>query len=192
MILFIILIILSFVKAEFSGWIDPDTKTKYRKIKSFSNGIIYDIIMSDEFNIEGRSFKDGDDPTWTALDKSDDDQTSSGKKSLQYYNSTNVYTKNGSLVIETNDHDTKWKGYNPYKKKYTTMSRHFKSGMVQSWNKFCYTGGILELDVKFPGAFDVGGLWPAAWIMGMLFIINITYNMNNYYYINIFIYLLYR
>jgi beta-glucanase (GH16 family) len=169
MLLLIILLIISFidVKSEFSGWIDPDTEDLHKKLKSFSNGIIYDLVMSDEFNIEGRSFKDGHDPTWTAIDKSDDDQTSSGKKSLQYYNSSNVYTLNGSLIIETNDHDTKWKGFDPYKKKYSTMSRHFKSGMVQSWNKFCYTGGILELDVKFPGAFDVGGLWPAAWIMGM-------------------------
>jgi Beta-glucan synthesis-associated protein SKN1/KRE6/Sbg1 len=32
---------------------------------SYTDGKIYDLIMSDEFNREGRSFKDGDDPTWT-------------------------------------------------------------------------------------------------------------------------------
>ena len=31
------------------------------------------------------------------------------------------------------------------------MKRHFKSGMLQSWNKFCFTGGIIEVDVQFPG-----------------------------------------
>lgn len=93
---------------------------------------------------------------FVAIDKSDDDQTSSGKKSLQFYNSSTVFTKDGNLVIETNTQDTKWKGWNPYKKKYETMVRHFKSGMLQSWNKFCYTGGILELDVTFPGRHDVG------------------------------------
>ena len=40
--------------------------------------------------------------------------------------------------------------------------------MVQSWNKFCYTGGILEVDVQFPGRSDVGGLWPAVWLLGNL------------------------
>lgn len=48
------------------------------------------------------------------------------------------------------------------------MSRHFKSGMLQSWNKFCFTGGILEIDLQFPGEHDVGGLWPAVWLLGNL------------------------
>lgn len=39
----------------------------------------------------------------------------------------------------------------PYEKKYVEMKRHFKSGMLQSWNKFCFTGGIIEVDVQFPG-----------------------------------------
>jgi beta-glucanase (GH16 family) len=43
--------------------------------------------------------------------------------------------------------------------------------MVQSWNKFCFTGGILEVDVLFPGRHDVGGLWPAVWLLGNLGII---------------------
>lgn len=68
----------------------------------------------------------------------------------------------------TTTEDTKWRGWNPYKKKYETMQRNFKSGMAQSWNKFCYTGGILEVSVTFPGRSDVGGLWPAVWLMGNL------------------------
>lgn len=164
------------------GWIDPDTPADKRTIISYSdktlrkhatnnnnhnndydnkndnnNDIIYkqyDLVMSDEFNVDQRSFKDGSDPMWTALDKSDDDQTSSGKKSLQYYNSSMITTKGGNLVISTTTEDTRWKGFDPYTKKYTTMSRHFKSGMLQSWNKFCYTGGILEIDLQFPGRHD--------------------------------------
>lgn len=48
------------------------------------------------------------------------------------------------------------------------MSRHFKSGMLQSWNKFCFTGGIFEVDIQFPGRYDIGGLWPAVWLLGNL------------------------
>eukprot|EP01032_Pedospumella_encystans_P010007 gene10007-11731_t len=124
--------------------------------------------MSDEFERPGRSFKDGHDPTWTGIDKPDDDQTASGKKSLQFYNASQITTRDGNLVITTTDEDTKWRGWNPYKKKYETMSRHFKSGMLQSWNKFCFTGGILEVDVQFPGESDIGGLWPAVWLLGNL------------------------
>jgi beta-glucanase (GH16 family) len=72
------------------------------------------------------------------------------------------------LVITTNTEDTQWRGWDPFQKKYTTMKRHFKSGMLQGWNKFCFTGGILEVDVVFPGRSDVGGLWPAVWMLGNL------------------------
>ena len=158
----------STTKTKFTGWVDPDTLPKDKVLRSFSDGIKYDLIMSDEFNRDGRTFIDGDDPKWTGIDRSDDDQTSSGRKSLQYYNSSNIYTANGSLIIHTTTEDTKWKGWNPYAKKYDTMTRHFRSGMLQSWNKFCYTGGILEVNVQFPGRSDVGGLWPAVWLLGNL------------------------
>lgn len=154
----------------FAGWVDPDTSTKHHTIKSLSrpDSDAYDIVMSDEFNREGREFIDGADPMWTGIDRSDDDQTSSGRKSLQFYNSSNVRTSRGHLIITTTTEDTKWKGWNPYLKKYQTMTRHFRSGMIQSWNKFCYTGGILEISVKFPGHPNIGGLWPAVWLLGNL------------------------
>ena len=40
--------------------------------------------------------------------------------------------------------------------------------MVQSWNKFCFTGGVLEMSIKLPGHAHSGGLWAAAWLMGQL------------------------
>lgn len=40
--------------------------------------------------------------------------------------------------------------------------------MIQSWNKFCFTGGILEVNASLPGKPDVGGLWPAIWLLGNL------------------------
>ena len=40
--------------------------------------------------------------------------------------------------------------------------------MIQGWNKFCFTGGILEIDVIFPGKPEIGGLWPALWLLGNL------------------------
>jgi len=187
--------------AGFAGWVDPDTPPELKTTTSFTTKEQYELVMSDEFKRAGRSFKDGDDPMWTGVDKSDDDQTASGRKSLHFYNASQITTEGGKLVITTTTEDTKWKGWNPYKKKYETMSRHFKvrrwgavrgthllrllslsllprspspllsfrqSGMLQSWNKFCFTGGIIEAELQFPGRHDTGGLWPAFWLLGNL------------------------
>ncbi|GFH05806.1 beta-glucan synthesis-associated protein [Haematococcus lacustris] len=44
----------------------------------------------------------------------------------------------------------------------------FRSGMVSSWNKLCFTGGYLEVRAKLPGNPQVGGLWPSIWLLGNL------------------------
>mmetsp|Transcript_14406 Transcript_14406/g.31573 ORF Transcript_14406/g.31573 Transcript_14406/m.31573 type:complete len:421 (+) Transcript_14406:948-2210(+) len=40
--------------------------------------------------------------------------------------------------------------------------------MVQGWNKFCITGGIVEISAKLPGHVFSAGLWPAMWLLGNL------------------------
>ena len=45
---------------------------------------------------------------------------------------------------------------------------NFRSAMLQSWNKFCFTGGLVETSVVLPGINNVVGLWPAIWTMGNL------------------------
>jgi beta-glucanase (GH16 family) len=39
---------------------------------------------------------------------------------------------------------------------------------MSTWNKFCFTGGILLSSVTLPGINNVAGLWPAVWSMGNL------------------------
>jgi beta-glucanase (GH16 family) len=158
----------SSVTSSFAGWIDPDSPPEVRTTLSYYDGKEYELIMSDEFNRDGRTFADGDDPMWTAIEKSDDAITSSDDISLEYYNSSYATTRNGSLVIKTDTLDTRWRGWDPYKKKYIEMKRNFRSAMLQSWNKFCFTGGIFEISIKFPGESSIGGLWPAVWLLGNL------------------------
>lgn len=124
--------------------------------------------MSDEFNVDGRTFKDGHDPMWTALDKSDDDASEAGGGSLQFYNSSSVTTENGFLKISTTLGKTKWNRFDHIKQTWKHEQTNFTSGMVQSWEKFCFTGGIVEIDVIFPGDPYIGGLWPAVWMLGNL------------------------
>ena len=124
--------------------------------------------MSDEFNAVSRSFKDGDDSTWTALDKHDDDVSSTGQGSLHFYNSTQVTTSNGFLNISTVAGKTSWTEFDERKQEFKTHKKDFKSGMVNSWNKFCFTGGIVEISAIMPGSPSTAGLWPAMWLLGNL------------------------
>jgi beta-glucanase (GH16 family) len=125
--------------------------------------------MSDEFNTPNRSFADGHDPVWTALDKPDDDSSSAGGGSQHFYNSSFVTTTDdGMLKISTTIDKTEWRRFDRVNKEYKKEKAYFKSGMIQSWEKFCFTGGILEIDVILPGDPFIGGLWPAIWMLGNL------------------------
>ena len=124
----------------------------------------YELVFSDEFNTAGRTFDDGNDPRWTALDKND-----YTNDALHYYSPKNVKTNDdGELVITTESIDTDVIGFDDVNRKNTHVTKHFRSGMVQSWNKFCFTGGIIELEATLPGRHDIGGLWPAFWLLGNL------------------------
>jgi hypothetical protein len=124
----------------------------------------YSLVFSDEFNTPNRSFEDGNDPRWTAMEKND-----YTNDALHYYSAKNVATnENGELVIKTEAADTEIVGFDDVKRKDTQITKHFQSGMLQSWNKFCFTGGIIEAEVTLPGKHNVGGLWPAFWLLGNL------------------------
>lgn len=151
------------------GWIDADTPPDKRTAISLIDGTTYHLVMSDEFNVPNRTFTDGHDPIWTALDKSDDDASAAGGGSLHFYNSSTVTTTNdGMLKISSILSKTEWDHYDQVNKEYKHVTKYFKSGMVQTWNKFCFTGGIVEVDVIFPGDPFIGGLWPAVWMLGNL------------------------
>jgi len=146
-----------------------DTPLDKRTTKSLVDNTEYHLIMSDEFNTPNRTFADGHDTVWTALDKPDDDSSAAGGGSQQFYNSSSVTTTDdGMLKIATTIHKTKWRRYDPVKKEYKEEEAYYNSGMLQSWEKFCFTGGIVEVDVILPGDPYIGGLWPAIWMLGNL------------------------
>ena len=45
---------------------------------------------------------------------------------------------------------------------------NYRSGMLQSWNKMCFTGGHMEASISLPGRGDTIGFWPGFWSMGNL------------------------
>ncbi|CAJ1334257.1 unnamed protein product, partial [Effrenium voratum] len=63
--------------------------------------------------------------------------------------------------------------------KMETKTRPYTSAMLQSWNKFCFTGGVVEISAKFPGRPDLPGLWPAFWLLGNLGRATVETSVNN-------------
>jgi hypothetical protein len=78
------------------------------------------------------------------------------------YNDSLAYTRGGKLVLESTADDWDYSPFDP------TLTRTYQTAMLQTWNKLCFTGGYFEVSAKMPGRHDVGGLWPAAWLMGNL------------------------
>ncbi|KAG8796933.1 hypothetical protein FRC17_007903 [Serendipita sp. 399] len=91
----------------------------------------------------------GDDPFWEAVDLH-----YWGTRDLEWYDPNAITTKDGKLVIEFRKEDSHDLGY--------------VGGHLASWNKFCFTGGLLEVSVQLPGLPSVSGFWPAVWTMGNL------------------------
>eukprot|EP00596_Hydrurales_sp_CCMP1899_P009423 CAMPEP_0119051234 /NCGR_PEP_ID=MMETSP1177-20130426/72917_1 /TAXON_ID=2985 /ORGANISM="Ochromonas sp, Strain CCMP1899" /LENGTH=161 /DNA_ID=CAMNT_0007030365 /DNA_START=1390 /DNA_END=1871 /DNA_ORIENTATION=+ len=121
--------------------------------------------MSDEFSLDGRSFAKGEDDVFEAQERPDD-----VNMGIEFYKSNKEYvtTKNGNLVINTEAVKTSYISWDSTNLKPEELTKNYTSGMVQTWNKFCFTGGVLELSIKLPGHADSGGLWPAAWLVGNL------------------------
>lgn len=89
---------------------------------------------------------------------------------LHYYHADMVRTTNGVLNITTEYRPTTFKSAEDdnFFVEIKTRTKPFSSGLVQSWNKFCFTGGIVEIRARLPGNPRVGGLWPAMWLLGAL------------------------
>ncbi|KAF8527506.1 glycoside hydrolase family 16 protein [Hysterangium stoloniferum] len=129
------------------GLIDPDTPNEALTRVGLTDNKQYHLAFSDEFNTDGRTFYPGDDPFWEAVDLH---YWPTGD--LEWYSPDAITTKGGKLVIQMTEqlnHDL-----------------NFQSGMLQSWNKFCFTTGIVEVSVSLPGSGNVPGFWPGVWMMG--------------------------
>lgn len=87
--------------------------------------------------------------------------TTDTNEALHYYSDDNAVTNNGVLNITTEKKINVYKAFNEKTKKFYADKKHVQSAMLQSWNKFCFTGGIVEFSAKMPGNAKTGGLWPA-------------------------------
>lgn len=124
--------------------IDPDTPNDV-----FNKSGNWTLVFSDEFEVEGRTFNEGDDQFFTAVDI-----YYSATHDLEYYLPQMITTKQGNLEITFD--------------KFNYSGLEYVSGMLQTWNKLCFNKQAkVEIKAKLP--FDIKhGLWPAAWSLGNL------------------------
>ena len=149
-----------------AGWVDPDSPPEAQQTRAFAANAMLRLVFSDEFDVPGRRFHDGFDPRWTAIDKND-----YTNKALHYYHRDYAETSPGGyLNITTVAAETRFTSEQIVNStlKPRKLKKKFRSGMMQTWNKFCFTGGVVEIRAKLPGEAHVGGLWPALWLMGNL------------------------
>ncbi|KDE08956.1 hypothetical protein MVLG_01046 [Microbotryum lychnidis-dioicae p1A1 Lamole] len=129
--------------------IDKDTPHSVYTRKGH-DGNTYNLVFSDEFNVPGRTFWEGDDPWWEAVDL-----WYWGTVDYEWYDPDAIVTKNGKLEITLTQEPI--------------HGLNFRSGMLQSWNKFCFSGGgIIEVSMSMPGTSKAMGFWPGVWTMGNL------------------------
>ncbi|ESK82846.1 glycoside hydrolase family 16 protein [Moniliophthora roreri MCA 2997] len=131
------------------GLIDPDTPPEAYTFKSVHHGRELQLVFSDEFNRDGRTFYPGDDPYWEAVDLH-----YWGTNNLEWYDPAALITGNGSLRVTLS--------------KKPSHNLDYEGGMMTTWNKFCFTGGLIVANAMLPGMSNVAGLWPAIWTMGNL------------------------
>ncbi|KAF2089939.1 glycoside hydrolase family 16 protein [Saccharata proteae CBS 121410] len=132
-----------------TGLVDPDTPDSVKTRKTSYTGKSQTLVFSDEFNTDGRTFYDGDDPFFQAVDL-----WYGVTQDLEWYDPDAVTTGSGSINIRFDafeNHDLQ-----------------YRSGMLQSWNKLCFKGGHLEASISLPGRGDTIGFWPGFWAMGNL------------------------
>ncbi|GMF22810.1 unnamed protein product [Phytophthora fragariaefolia] len=128
----------------------PDSAQTY----TTSRGETWTLTMSDEFNTAGRSFEAGDDHLWTALEKADGVNSALEVYSVNMTSTEGDADDNCYFFINVTDEtiaETVWSDYiSPAG--YETVYFYYRSGMVQSWNKFCFQGGMIEVHAQLPGA----------------------------------------
>ena len=137
-----------------SDWVDPVTPEEARTVRAMGDRQLQ-LVFSDEFEDAGRTFHDGADTRWTS-----EDRPGTTNAGLHYYNSSHAVTKDGKLVIQTTLSKSNWVEHNRETGEQYYFERNYTSALVSTWDKFCFTSGMIEISFQLPGKATRGGLWP--------------------------------
>lgn len=140
------------------------------------DGSVWNIVFSDEFEEEGRSFAEGLDEKWIATHNI----KPFANAEFETYVAEAATTANGTLNLKMEVPSCD--GTANQSCKPMDPGFNMTSGQVSTWNKFCVTGGYVEVRVSLPGNGKAGdlksmGFWPAMWMLGNLGRINYQASM---------------
>ncbi|KAE8200999.1 hypothetical protein CF336_g417 [Tilletia laevis] len=124
------------------GLIDQDTPASAMNKTSSDGKRKMKLVFSDEFNEDGRTFFEGDDPYWTAVDLH-----YWGTHDFEWYSPLGAITQDGALRITFSEQPMN--------------DLNYTSAMLQSWNKLCIQGGYLE--VSWPAVWMMGNIGRAGY-----------------------------
>lgn len=131
------------------GLVDPDTPTSAKTRTSTFDGSTLNLVFSDEFNDNNRTFYPGDDPFWHGADL-----WYGATQDFEWYDPDAITTGGGTLQLRLDQ--------------FPNHGLLYRSGMLNSWNQMCFKGGVYEVSVSLAGPSGVPGLWPGVWSMGNL------------------------
>ena len=144
------------LKSIRTNLIDPDTPTEFYNLnKTNETEVIGEngdwiLVFSDEFELDGRTFHEGDDQFFTAVEL-----YYGATHDLEYYLPQMITTNNSNLEIL-------------FDKFNYSSGLEYVSGMLQTWNKLCFNKHVkIEIKAKLPYEIK-NGLWPAIWSLGNL------------------------
>ena len=124
-----------------AGWIDADTPHTSATIRSYGDNSKHTLVMSDEFETPHRS------PSRTARTRAGPPSTRTTTliKPCNIIMRPTHTTWNGTLKLTTTDEDTEFMSHQVKNKEKVTVKvrKHFRSAMLQGWDKFCFRGGVL-------------------------------------------------
>lgn len=129
--------------------VDPDTPDYAMTRNSVLGRGELKLVFSDEFSQEGRTFYPGEDQFWEAVDLH-----YAATNDLEWYDPDAITTADGALQIRLDAH--------------RNHDLDYRSGMLQSWNKLCFKGGVMEVSASLAGPGGAPGLWPGIWTLGNL------------------------
>lgn len=109
-----------------SQWIDKDTKSDAFTTIRRHDGKVLDLVMSDEFNTEGRGFLPGEDDIWEAITAPDYTNAA-----IEFYNGTKEYvtTRDGNLVLTVRAEKTYWEEWNATSGTFVSNQMNYTSGI---------------------------------------------------------------
>ncbi|KAF5372393.1 hypothetical protein D9615_009276 [Tricholomella constricta] len=121
------------------GLIDPVTPREALK-RTSSDGVVYDLVFSDEFNTDDRTFSKDADPVWETLND-------------HSHNSRHTTTRNGYLILQS------------YPMRSNSRStRQYVSDVLRQRSPLCLTGGFVEISAKVPWSHtNQRNFWTGTW-----------------------------